>query len=355
MARVLPPVGVVVSGLARQVQRLCAELLPDGHREGAEWVAPSRWGGSTRSLSVHLSGPKAGVWADFAADKRGDALRLVAELACNGDTRRALAWARRWLGLGDGSPSAIRTQRLHAETEACARAAADEADEERRRRYAHAIWLAGKPLADTPAESYLRGRGIDLRALGRQPGALRFHPSLWHAASRHPWPAMVAAVSDAEGRHIATHRTWLEALRDGQVRKAPISPNKAVLGSFRGGSIRLWRGASGRSLRDALPGEVVDVTEGIEDGLSVAMAVPECRILAAISLSNLANLRLPRAITTLRLWRQNDTHAAAVEAFDRAVADLAGRGRDILIAEVPSDVKDVNELLIRAPGAACPV
>src|SRR5579864_6331573 len=96
-----------------------------------------------------------------------------------------------------------------------------------------------------------------------------------------------------------------------------------VLGGYAGGAIRLWRGASGKPLREAPAGETIDLTEGIEDGLSVAVAAPECRVLAAISLSNMANLAapgaLPPAIAAVRLWQQNDTNKDAVGAFDRAL------------------------------------
>ena len=77
----LMPIPELVALLTSSIESLASELLPDGQRRGHEWIAPSRWGGSARSLSVHLVGGKAGVWRDFATgDKGGDAVRAALTL-----------------------------------------------------------------------------------------------------------------------------------------------------------------------------------------------------------------------------------------------------------------------------------
>ena len=49
-----------------------------------------------------------------------------------------------------------------------------DADVEKKRRAARALWLAGEPrLLGTPVDLYVQARGIELQRLGRQPGALR--------------------------------------------------------------------------------------------------------------------------------------------------------------------------------------
>ena len=63
--------------LALRAEDLCRELLPAGQRQGAEWRCGSVQGESGRSLGVHLFGGKAGVWADFASDERGDPIDLI--------------------------------------------------------------------------------------------------------------------------------------------------------------------------------------------------------------------------------------------------------------------------------------
>ena len=338
----LVSISQVADMLGSRAYQLAVELLPHGRRDGQEWRCGSLAGEPGQSLAVHLVGGKAGVWSDFSSGERGDALDLVAQVLFRGSKSEALAWARRWLGLETGDPAALATARREAE------ARVDRADEdaEAARRSAHRLWLnAQERIAGTPVESYLAGRGIDLASLGRQPRAIRYHPALWNFAAQAKLPAMVTAVTAADGQFAAVHRTWLEQAGPNDWRKARLDKPKMVLGRYAGGMIRVWRGASGRPMRDAREGEIVDVTEGIEDGLSVAMASPDCRVVAAISLSNMGNLVFPPAVRVLRLWRQNDTEPKAVEQFDRVVRQQLERGLDVLIPPIPDGMKDVNDLL----------
>ena len=339
-ARALVPIETVVDGLTMRVAALAEQLLPGGQRSRHEWVCSGNTFGTGTSMAVHLVGPKAGVWKNFIDDARGDALDLVAYMLFAGDKKRAFAWARQWLGLETADPALLEAVRRQA-TERQARAEQDEAATQAA---AFRLWLGGqKQLAGTPVEYYLAGRGIDLAELGRQPGAIRFHPRVRCTEAERDLPAMVTAICDGAGKFVACHRTWLEQAGAGDWRKARLIHPKKTLGRFAGGMIRLWRGASGKAMSEALPGETVDITEGIEDALSVVMATPAARVVAAISLSNMSNLTFPPAITAVRLWRQNDTAPAAINTFDRAVQGFMARGLKVIVPKVPEGFKDVND------------
>ena len=340
-----PSVADIASMLARQAPSLAAELLPNGKREGAEWRVGSLAGEPGRSLSVHLFGSRAGVWSDFAAGEAGDALDLVAGVLYRGDKRAALAWARGWLGLGDAG--AVPPQ--HRPAPAAVAEPGPDPEAEGKRRTALRIFLAAAPhLVSTPAAAYLAARGIDLAELGRQPRSLRFAPYLPNRESGSTWPALVAAVTDAAGRHVATHRTWLQRDADGTWRKAKLTNPKMSLGAVAGGSIRIWRGASGKPLAQAPEGETVAIAEGIETALSVAIACPELRVLSAISLGNMCRLVLPPAVRTVILCADNDgPNEGAARALQRAVDHYAADGRIVKIA-VPPVGKDFNDTLQQA-------
>lgn len=63
--------------LASRALSVCERLLPGGRKDGAEFKAGSVSGEAGNSLSVSLTGSKAGVWRDFAeSDKGGDLLDL---------------------------------------------------------------------------------------------------------------------------------------------------------------------------------------------------------------------------------------------------------------------------------------
>ena len=141
------------------------------------------------------------------------------------------------------------------------------AEAERRAAQARACWEEALPIDGTPAESYLRGRGITCP----MPGTLRFHPACWHGATARRLPALVAVVEGAVGSAAfsdasraraparsspespiaAVHRTYLRPDGSG---KAKVEPAKAMLGACRGGrgAARARRGPprGGRGHRD---------------------------------------------------------------------------------------------------------
>jgi hypothetical protein len=342
-ARRLIDIKEVSRMLAARIVTLAPELLPKGARAGHEWVLDEKGGDK---ISVHLSGGLAGVWKHWNGTGKGDALDLVAYVLFGEDKKKALEWSLRWLGLESGDPRALETVRRATPAPEAIDAEAAKAIETARNN-ARRIWLAAEPrVRGTPVDTYLTGRGIDLAELHRQPGAIRYHPSLWNKESERKWPAMVTAVTGpVPGGWMACHRTWLEIQRDGRVTKAPLKDAKMTLGSFKGGHISLWRGASDKPLRDAEAGETVDLTEGIENGLSVALCAPELRVLAAVTMGNLPHVVLPEAVTTIRVWKDNDVKPSAIAAFDRALRGLLTGGRTILIAQMPKGIKDVNDLL----------
>lgn len=332
----------IVAGLAAQAEALCRDLLPRGRREREEWVCGSAESPFGCSIAVHLRGPKAGVWGAWSAGQGGDALDLVAALECDGDKKRAVPWALAWLGLDGREPE--RKQR----TDRALAARHDEPPAADHKAAAFRIWLSAQPsLKGTPAEAYLAARGIELARLGRQPRALRFHPRLWNAESGRHWPALVAAIIKGS-EQVAVHRTWLT--EDGK--KAPLADPKMTYGAYAGGLIPLWRGASGKPLKDALPGESMILSEGIEDGWSCAIAAPEFRVAAAVSLSNMGSVELPLAITTVLIAAQNDPwwheqqqrQHGAMRGLDRAIRHFQKQGRNVRLIR-PSAGKDVNDLL----------
>ena len=155
-------------------------------------------------------------------------------------------------------------------------------------------------------------------------------------------------MTNAAGQHVATHRTWLQRHPDGIWRKAKLANPKMSLGSVAGGSIRIWRGASGKPLAQAPEGETVAIAEGIETALSVAIACPELRVLSAVSLGNMGRLALPPAVRTVILCADNDgPNEGAARALQRAVDHYAAAGRIVKIA-VPPCGKDFNDTLQQA-------
>lgn len=337
---------------------LAVLLLPNGVKDGHEWRVGSLAGEPGSSLAVHVgSGPKQGVWRDFSsATDHGDMLDLVARVLHGGDKGQAVAWAKRWLGLEDAArPGAVDKRQL---AEARQRAAAEQAKREealrqenaKKAKNALAIWLQGQAkIKDTPADLYLKGRGLDLALLGRQPGCLRFHPALRHPKTQRTHPALVALVTGPAGGHpnaaSAIHRTYLQEAAGGGYEKLKNYDAKLSYGPLKGGTIRLWRGGSGKPVESAPEGEELVLTEGIEDGLTVALARPALRVHVALSVGNLAELAIPPAIGAVILAKQNDPEgSAAAQAVAKAIAAWQAQGHAVRVAESLVG-KDMNDLL----------
>lgn len=81
-----------------QADRVAPHLLPNGKKEGHEWVAGNVNGDKGNSLKVNLSGKK--KWADFAEGDGGDMLDLW--MACRGiNLHQAMQEAKAFLGIKD--------------------------------------------------------------------------------------------------------------------------------------------------------------------------------------------------------------------------------------------------------------
>jgi twinkle protein len=84
--------------LSEVADRVARELLPNGSKEGHEWRCGSVDGEAGKSLGVHLSGSKAGVWSDFSAGTSGDLLDLwMAVRGCG--LPEAMEQAARFIGV----------------------------------------------------------------------------------------------------------------------------------------------------------------------------------------------------------------------------------------------------------------
>jgi phage/plasmid primase-like uncharacterized protein len=185
----------------------------------------------------------------------------------------------------------------------------------------------------------LQSRGLAGLA---QSAALRFLGDCPHPTCRR-LPAMVAAVHDADGELIAIHRTYLRPDGSG---KAEIEPEKASLGRFAGGAIRIYPTAT----------ELL-VAEGIESAAAAGrlLGLPAW---AAISAGNLAKtMMLPSEVRAVVIAADNDLpdlkgrrpgHEAARDAATRWRAE----GRQVRIALPDRIGSDFNDLLLERAAVA---
>jgi hypothetical protein len=167
---------------------------------------------------------------------------------------------------------------------------------------AHRLFQAGRPLPGTPAEAYLRARGITGRL---DWPALRYHPSVYYRETDHAslksWPALLAAVTDIDGNITGIQRTWLDPQRS---TKAPLADPRRALGHLLSNGVRFGKAA-----------DILAAGEGVETMLALKSVLPSLPMIAALSANHLAALDLPPALRRLYVARDND--ATGLRAAER--------------------------------------
>jgi hypothetical protein len=280
--------------LAYNAEAVCRHYLSSGRRVGAYWVAGDVHNTPGRSLYVRLRGPGAGKWTDAATGEHGDLLDLIrASLRLQG-MREVMDEARRLLGL-PGTSTDAPSPTLPGLPDAVRR-----------------LWSISRPIADTLAETYLQSRGIDLPPGDTQ--ALRFHNRCFYRAdpatpddADGAWPALIVAVSNADGEITGLQRIWLAPT--GRA-KAPVATPRRAMGHLLGNAVRF-----------GAVSDVMAIGEGIETVLSLRAILPTMPLAAALSAAHLAGFQPPPSLRRLYIARDND------QAGQRAANTLATKVR----------------------------
>ena len=270
--------------LGRQAEAVCRHYLSNGRRQGHYWQVGDVRNTPGRSMYVGLKeSPKgpAGKWTDAATGEHGDLLDVIRESLGLIDFSDVVEEACRFLSLPHPEPEP--PPKRHASTPAPSGSA----------EAAQRLVAMSQPIYGTLVETYLRGRGIT--AL-HGTGNLHFHPRCYYRPHDHgpteQWPAMIAAVTDLNGRITGAHRTWLAP--DGSD-KAPIDIQRKAMGDLLGNAVRF-----------GIAGDVMAAGEGIETILSARQAIPGMAMAAALSAAHLAAILFPDTLRRLYIVRDND-------------------------------------------------
>jgi hypothetical protein len=285
--------------LAREAEAVCRHYLSNGRRVGNYWLVGDVRNTSGRSMFVRLKpkgvgGRPAGKWTDAATGEHGDLLDVIRESCGLVDFHDVANEARRFLSLPLSEPKSDSRSRLPPVPTG--------SPESARRLFGMSQLIAG-----TVVETYLRGRSItNLHGID----SLRFHPRCYYRpepdAPTEIWPAMIAAVTDLQGRITGAHRTWLDPSgRD----KAPVDTPRRAMGYLLGHAVRFGPA-----------GDVMAAGEGIETMLSLRCVMPSMPMVAALSAAHLAAILFPVTLRRLYIVRDDDPagDGAVAGLFDRA-------------------------------------
>ncbi|WP_065754398.1 DUF7146 domain-containing protein [Bradyrhizobium paxllaeri] len=306
--------------LAREAEAVCRHYLSNGRRVGSYWQVGDVRNTAGRSMFVRLSGVSGkrvvGKWTDAATGEHGDLLDIIRESCGLVDFREVAAEARRFLRLPRPEPDSKRQPR----------ASATGSPESARR-----LFAISHPIKGTIVETYLHARGITVL-----PGneSLRFNPRCYYrprpSEPSETYPAMIAAVTDLDGRITGVHRTYLnpEGFDRSANGKAPIDSPRRAMGHLLGHAVRF-----------GIADDVMAAGEGIETILSLRCILPAMPMVAALSAAHLAAILFAVGLRRLYIVRDRDS------AGDGALERLAARARTNGIEAIPLSPRceDFNE------------
>ena len=290
--------------LAREAEAVCRHYLSNGRREGRYWLVGDVHNTPGRSMFVRLQeSPKgpAGKWTDAATGEHGDLLDVIRESRGLRDFREVAEEARRFLRLPRTDPEPVSKSGCPT---------ASRPDRKRRQ--------------DGCLRSQVRLRGLWSRRICsvaellhvHHGGSLRFHPRCYYRPDEHlpteTWPAMIACVTDLDGRITGVHRTWLDpdGLRSRSTRQGPIDTPRRAMGDLLGNAVRF-----------GVADDVLAAGEGIETMLSLRCVLSD--LADGRSAFRRSPRRHPVPLSLRRLYIARDADAAG----DAVVAVLTQRAK----------------------------
>jgi hypothetical protein len=293
--------------LAREAEAVCREYLSNGRRAGRYWLVGDVRNTPGRSLFVRLhDSPKgpAGKWKDAATGEHGDLLDIIRERLALRDFREVANEARRSLNLPRSAPELAHVP---------VRPLALRGSRDRARR----LFAISRPIEGTLVEHYLQRRGIGAVHHG---GSLRHQPHCYYHGSEDGlppeiWPAMIACVTDVDGKITGVHRTWLDpgGFSSKRLGKAPIDTPRRAMGDLLGNAVRF-----------GVANDVLVAGEGLETMLSLRYVLPTMPMAAALSAGHLAALVFPPTLRRLYIACDADAAGAGAAAVLTSRADKAG-------------------------------
>jgi putative DNA primase/helicase len=144
---------------------------------------------------------------------------------------------------------------------------------------------------------------------------------MWLREAEALTPCLISLVQSPDGSPATLHRLFLTL--DGQ--KAPVENPKRLLSKAGSGfAIRLF---------DVPDSPVLNVCEGVETGLAVAMASTGESVWAGVSAGGLASMAIPEGFARVNIWADHDK--AGLDAAELLAGRYPDRELKVYVPEKP--------------------
>lgn len=287
--------------------------------------------GNKGSLAVTIKGNNCGFWHDYERGMGGNLFQLIQQ-TCLLSFPQVLDMAAELTGLSHSALETLTPQKTPI------RSVIDKSmpsmDDLKAMNYAKQMVQKSLPIQGTLAEVYLKAhRGIHLPQLS---SSLRFIPSIKHSNSNQHLPALLSIATNEKGETQAVQVTYLNPET---AQKADVMPNKVQHGRMRFGAHVVVQSGVQHA-------KEVFVAEGVETALSLAMARPDAKVIATLSVSNMRNIKLDNKAENLVICADNDKgEAHALSLLNKAIAPLSAQATSLNIAIPDKAQSDFNDVL----------
>jgi len=316
------PFSDIAEHLNQRIEDLARELLGEPNNDLSTQIQ-LRYG-TKGSIAIEINGSQRGRWYDHEQGIGGDGMEFIrARLGlANG---AACDWARDWLGLPARSiattPEDSPPQQSEADTATPPKRANKKPTMAEK---VNGIVSDGQDIEGTPAETYLRNRGITASPL---PATIRFRPNAYGR-----YGALLALATDADGTVHGLQQIYVT--EDG--RKAPLKVQKRTNKAHDG-----WSDVAAVRFPGSAP---IILAEGVETALSVWQATGQ-ETWACLGVSNIARACIPDGVAVIVARDGDEPNSKADHRLRRSVAILRGQGRGVTVAEPPAGM-DFNDILL---------
>lgn len=258
--------------------------------------------GSKGSMSITLTGAKAGLWYMHEEGRGGNLLQLIQEQK-DLNFKDALEYAANYLGITK----------------------ANEEDNP----YYKKVYSFSKSIKNTIGEKYLR----EHRGISANLDNIRFVPYLYEPTTKQKHPAVVVFSKDMSGEIKGMQAIWLDR-QTGM--KLDIEPAKRSYGEIKGTMVPINKGSKG-----------IAVAEGIETGLSIASSKPDLTVFAALgSFTNFAASSLKANGTPIIMCVDNDgDNKQSIDKVKKSISELSKKGFNVFVAYPKQVGADFNDIL----------
>jgi DNA primase len=199
--------------------------------------------------------------------------------------------------------------------------------------YARCQWHDARPVEGTPAETYLRNRGITCAIpLSLRFGIVPTWIDLMTGNKGRPVPALVAACQRPDGKVAGVQRIFVQA----NGTRASIPRPKLSLGAIKGGALRLGP-----------EGSEMILCEGPEDGLTLHQMMPSTPVWVSLGSGNIPFMELPPGVK--RVLVAGDNNPAGRKAAQDACKAFLAQGRQAAPIFPAPEFEDFNDQLRGIP------